>query len=84
MLDLVELSVTQFHERLGFADTEHTGMICNDTVDDLLVPHWQPNRIPIVAVRELTVPEANQLLAENHIKLPPGSKPATGNQAVKR
>lgn len=71
----------KFHERLGFADIERTGMICNDTMDDLLVPHWEPHRVPIVAVRELTVPEANQLLAENHIKLPRAAKPAKGNQA---
>lgn len=73
----------EFHERLGFADIEHTGMICNGSMDDLLVPHWQPHRIPIVAVRELTVPQANRLLAENHIKLPPGSKPAKGDQGTR-
>lgn len=64
------------------ADSEHTGMICNDAMDDLVVPHWEPHRIPIVAVRELTVPEARHLLAENHIRLPPGSKPAKGNQVA--
>lgn len=72
----------RLHERLGFADSEHTGMICNDAMDDLVVPHWEPHRIPIVAVRELTVPEARHLLAENHIRLPPGSKPAKGNQVA--
>lgn len=57
-------------------------MICNDAMDDLVVPHWEPHRIPIVAVRELTVLEARHLLAENHIRLPPGSKPAKGNQVA--
>lgn len=74
----------KFHERLGFADSEHSGMICNETMDDLVVPHWEPERIPIVAVRKLTEQEARHLLAENHIKLPHGSKPAKGNQPATR
>jgi hypothetical protein len=74
----------KFRERLGFADTERTGMICNGSMDDLLVPHWEPHRVPIVAVRELTAPEARHLLVENHIKLPPRSKPAKGNQVATR
>lgn len=74
----------KFRERLGFQDTEGTGMICNATMDNLLVPHWQPHRIPIVAVRELTPKEAQHLLAENHIKLPPGSKPKKGDQVATR
>lgn len=72
----------EFRERLGFEDSEHTGMICDGTMDDLVVPHWEPHRIPIVAVRELTAPQAQRLLAQNHIKLPPGSKPAKGNQVA--
>ena len=74
----------KFKERLGFADAERTDMICNDAMDDLVVPHWEPNRIPIVAVRKLTVPEAEHLLADNHIKLQPRSKPAKGNQVATR
>jgi hypothetical protein len=74
----------KYKERLGFADAEPSGMICNDTMDDLVVPHWQPNRIPIVAVRKLTVPQAERLLAENHIKLQPRSKPVKGNQVATR
>ena len=70
----------RFHERLGFADSEHTGMICNDTMDTLVVPRWEPERVPIVAVRKLTRPEAERLLAENHIKLPQRSKPTKGDQ----
>jgi Family of unknown function (DUF6491) len=70
----------KFDQRLGFADIERTGMICDSSMDDLMVPHWQPHRIPIVAVRELTAPEARHLLAVNHIKLPPATKPAPGNQ----
>jgi hypothetical protein len=69
----------KFRERLGFADAQHTGMICNDSMDDLVVPHWEPHRVPIVAVRKLTVPEANRLLAENHIKVPSRSKSAAAN-----
>jgi hypothetical protein len=70
----------RFHERLGFADSEHTGMICSDTMDALVVPRWEPERVPIVAVRKLTGPEAERLLAENHIKQPDRSKPAKGDQ----
>lgn len=71
----------KFDERLGFADAEHTGMICDGSMDDLVVPHWQPHRIPIVAVRQLTASEARHLLAVNHIKPPRATKPAPGNQA---
>lgn len=72
----------KFRERLGFVDVEHTGMICDGTLDSLLVPHWQPHRVPIVAVRELTAPEAAHLLAENHIKVPARLRPAKGDQAA--
>lgn len=67
----------KFHQRLGFVDSEHTGLICDRAMDDLVVPNWQPQRIPIVAVRELTAPETQRLLAENHVNQ--GSKPAKGN-----
>jgi len=70
----------EFDQRLGFADVERTGMICDSSMDDLVVPHWQPHRIPIVAVRELTAQEARHLLVVNHIRLPPATKPAKGNQ----
>jgi len=71
----------KFHERLGFEDTAHTGMICNDSMDDLIVPHWQPHRVPITAVHALTKPQADRLLAENHLKVPARAKPARGDQA---
>jgi Family of unknown function (DUF6491) len=61
----------KFALRLGFLDGEHTGMICNSSMDDLVVPNWHPHRIPIVAVRKLTVPQERRLLAENHLKPPP-------------
>jgi hypothetical protein len=70
----------KFDQRLGFQDVEHSGMICDGAMDNLAVPHWGPRRIPIVAVRKLTVPEERSLLVENHIKLPPGPHPAKGNQ----
>jgi hypothetical protein len=72
----------RFRKRLGFEDVERTGMICDGTMDNLVVPHWEPHRIPIVAVRELTAPQARRLLAENHIKVPPGAKPAKSNQTA--
>jgi hypothetical protein len=70
----------KFDQRLGFLDTERTGMICDDKQDDLLVPNWTPHRVPIVAVRELTTSQARQLLADNHIQLPGNGKPGKGNQ----
>jgi hypothetical protein len=70
----------KFDQRLGFEDVEHSGMICDSSMDDLALPHWQPHRIPIVAVRKLTVPEERLLLAENHIKLPPAPPPSKDNQ----
>jgi hypothetical protein len=49
-----------FKQRLGFESTEHTGQICGD--DYLIVPEWQPPRVPIVAVHALTMAEQDQLL----------------------
>jgi hypothetical protein len=63
-----------FDERLGFQDVEHTGMICDGAMDNLVVPKWQPHLVPIVAVRKLTVAQERQLLIDNHLK-PPTSKP---------
>ncbi|HTW73850.1 MAG TPA: DUF6491 family protein [Steroidobacteraceae bacterium] len=59
-----------FDLRLGFEDVEHTGQICNDTADDLLVPDYTPHRIPIVAVRQLTPLEQAQLLRAHGLKVP--------------
>lgn len=70
----------KFRERLGFENIEHAGMICDGAMDNLVVPHWEPARVPIVAVRELTSSQAQHLLAANHIKMPERSKPAKGNQ----
>jgi hypothetical protein len=79
---LAPVPTLKFHERPGFIDTGHTGMICDDTMDTLVVAHWEPARVPIMAVRKLTVAGARHLLAENHIELPRGPKPAKGNQAA--
>ncbi len=51
-----------FKQGLGFEDKEHTGQICNNGDDYLLVPGWQPPQVPIVAVHALTMAEQNQLL----------------------
>ncbi len=56
---IVDLS---FHQRLGFEDKEHTGQICNGSDDYLIVPGGQPPRVPITAVRALTVAQRQQLL----------------------
>jgi hypothetical protein len=74
----------KFAQRLGFVDVEHSGMICNSAMDELIVPHWQPRRVPIVAVRQLTKPEERQLMVENHLEVPKKhSRPKKGNQAGK-
>jgi hypothetical protein len=51
-----------FKEGLGFEDREHSGQICNDGDAYLLVPGWQPPRVPIVAVHALTITEQDGLL----------------------
>jgi hypothetical protein len=50
------------HLNLGFQDAEHTGQICNDSHDNLIVPHYQPPTDPIVAVRQLTPDEVTSLM----------------------
>ena len=51
----------KFKEGLGLDDREHTGQICNDGDNYLLVPGWQP-QVPIVAVHALTTDEQARLL----------------------
>jgi Family of unknown function (DUF6491) len=51
-----------FKQGLGFKDKEHTGQICNNGDDNLIVPGWQPPEVPIVAVHALTMAEQDQLL----------------------
>jgi len=60
----------QFTERLGFEATAHSGQICNNTQDYLLVPNWQPHRIPITAVHQVTPEQARELLHANGLKAP--------------
>lgn len=76
-----------FDQRLGFLDVERTGMICNDAMDDLLVPHWQPHDIPIIAVRQLTPAEADRLLRAHGQASPyhhgnAKAKPPKGNSSA--
>jgi hypothetical protein len=51
-----------FKQALGLEDRQHTGQICNDGDDYLVVPGWQPPQVPIVAVHALTMAEQNRLL----------------------
>ena len=51
-----------FKQGLGLEDREHTGQICNNGDDYLVVPGWQPPQVPIVAVHALTMAEQDQLL----------------------
>jgi hypothetical protein len=50
-----------FKEGLGLEDREHTGEICSNGDDYLIVPGW-PSPVPIVAVHALTMAEQDQLL----------------------
>lgn len=59
-----------FHQGLGFKDREHTGQICNNGDDYLIVPGWQPPQVPIVAVRALTTAEQDQLLRAAGMPVP--------------
>ncbi len=59
-----------FHQGLGFEDVERTGLICGPNNDYLLVPHYQPRRIPIVAVQQLSNAEQAQLLLAAHKRVP--------------
>jgi hypothetical protein len=65
-----------FKQGLGFEDREHTGQICSNGDDYLLVPGWQPPQVPIVAVRALTSPEEAQLLRAAGLPVPPHSHAA--------
>ncbi len=59
-----------FKQGLGFEDKEHTGQICSNGDDYLLVPGWQPPQVPIVAVHALTLPEQDQLLRAAGLPVP--------------
>jgi hypothetical protein len=59
-----------FKQGLGFEDREHVGQICNEGDDYLLVPGWQPPRVPIVAVHALTRGEEDRLLVAAGLPVP--------------
>ena len=61
----------RFHQALGFRDAEHTGQICNDSQDELVVRGrgGQPS-VPIVAVHTITPAEHVQLLKAAGQKVP--------------
>lgn len=52
----------KFRLNLGFNDVERTGLICGPNRDYLLVSHYSPPQIPIIAVQKLTSAEQVQLL----------------------
>jgi hypothetical protein len=68
-----------FKEGLGFDDRTHTGQICNDGDDYLLVPGWQPPEVPIIAVHKLNVAEQTDLLqaAGKPVPQPPTAEAPT-------
>jgi hypothetical protein len=77
LVQLFEPVVTlKFAERLGFEDTEHTGMICDGNSDVAIIPNWNPHRVFITAVRQVTPEQARQLLLSNGLKAP-GKKAGT-------
>jgi len=59
-----------FHQALAFEDKEHVGQICNNGDDYLLVPDGQPPRVPIVAVRALTMADQDRLLQAAGLPVP--------------
>jgi hypothetical protein len=65
-----------FKQGLGLEDREHTGQICNNGDDYLLVPGWEPPQVPIVAVHALTAAEQEQLLRAAGKPVPPAHAPA--------
>jgi hypothetical protein len=67
----------QFKQGLGLEDREHTGQICNNGDDYLVVPGWQPPQVPIVAVHALTTYEQTELLQAAGKPVP---KPPTAAQ----
>lgn len=62
-----------FAQRLGFLDAERSGMICNNAQDELVLPgfQFQPHRITITAVRQLSKAQERQLLLQNGVRVPP-------------
>ena len=69
---------------MGFQDVEHTGRICDRSRDYLLVRDYTPSKIPIVAVRELTMSEQALVLtgADTDVVAPqPESIPQASVQA---
>jgi len=66
-----------FKQGLGFEDQEHTGQICNNANDDLLVPGWQPPQVPIIAVHALTKAQEDELLEAAGKRKPVRHPPAT-------
>lgn len=71
LLQLFEpIPTLKFAERMGFEDVERTGRICDSAADYALVPNWQPHRVVITAVHQVTEEEARQLLLANGLKAP--------------
>jgi hypothetical protein len=66
-----------FKQGLGLEDKEHSGQICNDGDDYLIVPGWQPRQVPIVAVHAITMAEQAQLLKAAGKPVPRPYKTAT-------
>jgi hypothetical protein len=64
-----------FRERVGFEDSAHTGQLCGNGLDYLVIRGDIPQRMPIVAFRKLTVDQAKQLVAAS--KRPAGAAAAT-------
>jgi hypothetical protein len=81
-----------FKERVGFEDSDHTGMLCGNGADYLVLrDDIGPRRVPIVAFRKLTPEQLKQFLpaaktsatqpanAQPASAQPPPSQPTTGS-----
>lgn len=58
-------------------DGAHTGQICNNGDDYLVVPGWQQPQVPILAVHALTAAEQDELLRAAGKPAPPARCHAT-------
>jgi len=56
------VSDLHLYQNLGFENVQHTGRICNNSYDYLIVRGYAASRVPIVAVHQLTLAEQASLL----------------------
>jgi Family of unknown function (DUF6491) len=69
---LIPVPGLNFDLNMGFRSGAHQGQICDGDLDQLIVPgRIPPGPVPIAAVRQLTVAQADALLKQHGLPLPP-------------